>query len=100
MSLDDELVSIRQRTKTLLERLETEAQRIVAEEEQALRRAMALDGFTWCTLCNGTGAIERLDSGYMRRFGLLEWEGCPECGGEGEKRGKGYLPYTKGLSES
>jgi uncharacterized protein (TIGR02996 family) len=45
-----------------------------------------------CGTCQGTGAIERLDSGYMRRFGLRQWNGCKACGGEGERRGTGTLP--------
>lgn len=48
-----------------------------------------------CRLCDGTGAVERMDSGYMRRFGLREWDGCKACGGEADRRGRGYVARTE-----
>lgn len=43
-----------------------------------------------CPRCRGYGAIERLDSGHMRRFGLREWNGCQACGGSREVKGIGF----------
>lgn len=44
-----------------------------------------------CGKCNGYGKIERLDSGYMKRFGMREWDGCSDCGGDHEKSGRGFV---------
>lgn len=46
---------------------------------------------TRCPKCDGYGKIERLDSGYMRQFGLREWNGCTNCGGDINKEGKGFI---------
>lgn len=50
-----------------------------------------LQGVTVCPKCQGIGREMRLDAGYMRRFGLREWDGCPECGGDRDIEGRGFL---------
>ncbi len=49
---------------------------------------------TPCDHCDGHGAVERLDTGYMLRFGLRPWNGCRACGGQGEVRGSGIARAT------
>src|SRR4051812_9578316 len=48
-------------------------------------------GYILCRDCDGTGAIERLDSGYMRKFRLREWDGCINCNGSKDIKGYGFV---------
>jgi len=90
--LEKQMEKIRSECQELIHALEVKAQLTAEEAEKKLREAVARAGFHWCGNCNGTGAIERLDAGYMRRFGMREWNGCESCGGDGhEKRGKGFV---------
>lgn len=65
---------------------------LVEECERRIKKAIEESGRKLCPTCHGHGAIQRLDAGYMRRFGLREWNGCPDCGGDGhEVKGKGFV---------
>lgn len=90
-ALDNELRQIREAAEARLMALQARADEIVQTCQLNLRAAVLAAGFKWCKKCDGTGAIERLDSGYMKKFGLRPWNGCKACGGGGETKGKGYL---------
>lgn len=49
-----------------------------------------------CPRCEGFGRLERMDSGYMKKFGLREWDGCKYCGStKPEESGRGYILKTE-----
>lgn len=91
----------------LKDRLTADVEAVIRELENSLRKVSHMiiskldyhvdrifkdNGKTRCLRCQGTGAVERLDSGYMRKFGLREWDGCESCGGDGnEVKGKGFI---------
>lgn len=86
-----------ERLRSNLEDFITKRQDEIEEQLAAHRKkidALYLEeGVYRCPQCNGHGATQRLDSGYMKKFGLREWDGCGRCGGDGnEIKGKGYLP--------
>lgn len=59
--------------------------------ETKLQEILTSTGRVKCKECDGAGAIERLDSCYMHRFGLRTWDGCKACGGSNDKRGFGFI---------
>lgn len=75
-----------------LQALQEKANAVLARMEEEIDSIFSRNGVTRCPKCAGTGALERLDAGYMKKFGLQEWDGCKNCGGDGkEQRGRGYL---------
>lgn len=82
---------MREETAEKLTHLQKQANQLIKNLEARLKSMVSARGFQWCTDCDGTGAIERLDSGYMKRFGLPEWDGCSACGGTTNERGYGYV---------
>ncbi len=82
----------REAVEALQKRLSQEAEQLLSQAETKADEMLAAAGRIRCVVCSGHGAVERMDSGYMRRFGLREWNGCQNCGGDGnEKRGKGFV---------
>ena len=76
----------------LQNRLQKEADDLTTMAESSIDELLASEGKMRCGRCGGHGAVERLDSGYMRRFDLREWNGCESCGGDGhEKKGCGFI---------
>jgi hypothetical protein len=68
--------------------LKSRVERYRAEVKAAIEAV----GKVVCSKCAGLGMRERIDSGYMRRFGLRDWDGCDACGGNGnDRRGRGWL---------
>lgn len=92
MSLDTILKGLRDAADREIEDLNRKAEKVIADLRVYEDTHLKAHGMKRCPDCDGTGAIQRLDAGYMRRFGLREWNGCEKCGGLIEKRGKGYLP--------
>lgn len=97
---DDEVVAaladLRQSAALELEFLEDRGRRVLEELSASIDRILSASGRYRCMTCNGTGAIERPDASYMRRFGLRDWNGCLACGGDGgENRGRGFLNDEK-----
>jgi hypothetical protein len=90
-ALKKQLEAITLAGKEKIELLEDQAQQAAINTEEELRAAVHKAGYTWCGNCNGTGALERLDAGYMKRFGLQPWDGCTCCGGNKENRGRGFV---------
>lgn len=92
MNIDDRLKDARLRAEKILQGLQMQAEETVAALGFEIDSILSHHGKNRCPKCAGTGAVERLDSGYMRRFGLREWNGCVNCGGDGnERRGRGYV---------
>jgi hypothetical protein len=91
-SLDSQIAEIRTTVEDALTQMREIAQNVVTKGEEGIDRLLADHGKARCVACNGTGAVERLDSGYRRWFGFTMWEGCKACGGDGaDVRGKGYV---------
>lgn len=75
-----------------LQKLQEQADLVLENLRAGEEALFARYGKKRCPKCNGTGAIQRLDAGYMRRFGLREWNGCSNCGStDQEERGRGYV---------
>lgn len=91
LDLDKKLIQIKKVTEGKLQQLQIEANDLVVEMDNNLRELVRQSGFIWCEKCDGIGKIGRFDAGYMKRFGLPEWDGCPKCGGDGwGNKGRGY----------
>jgi DnaJ-class molecular chaperone len=86
------LETMRAEAKKRLAALRLDAEGVVNTHHREVDVFLRTQERRRCLRCDGTGGVERMDSGYMRRFGLREWDGCPDCGGDGEKKGKGFLP--------
>ena len=90
--LDEVLAGIRRKRDEDIAALQSECERLIEIAEQRIREAIRFHGKKPCPKCKCKGVIQRLDSGHMWRFGLHEWIGCENCGGdEGETRGCGYV---------
>lgn len=59
--------------------------------KEMIHRIIKESGRTVCPKCDGCGAIRRLDGSIMRKFGLRDWNGCANCGGDRETPGKGFI---------
>lgn len=90
--LDEKIEELQRATESRLDSLRRQAEDVVRGHRTLFDEILRSHGFSRCQKCDGTGAVERLDSGYMRRFGLREWDGCATCGSNSrEERGRGYL---------
>jgi hypothetical protein len=93
---DDDLAAkmadIRDRAEHDIDAIREMATSIREAEDRDVAMVISEAGRDVCPACRGFGAVERMDSGYMRRFGLREWDGCTRCGGNGgEIRGRGFV---------
>lgn len=92
MGIDKELQRLLRRADKKLDSLRLESQKVVEQYEKDFDAILAKYGKTRCPMCSGTGAVARLDAGYMKRFGLREWNGCAVCGSANEEeKGRGYI---------
>jgi DnaJ-class molecular chaperone len=73
-----------------LSALQEQATKAIVDSEKEIDGILANHGAVRCERCEGTGARERLDGSFMRRFGMRDWDGCEYCGGESETRGRGF----------
>jgi hypothetical protein len=71
--------------------LQRQADALLENTRESAVRLIVVSGWQVCPGCCGYGARERLDAGFMRRFGLREWHGCAACGGSREVRGRGFV---------
>lgn len=86
------LEKIRDKADAGIELLRRKSVEIVDKMQKEIDETIKINGKHKCLSCDGTGAVERLNSGYMRKFGLREWNGCLNCGGNGnDKRGFGFI---------
>jgi hypothetical protein len=92
VSITSEIKSARDTAERCIRALQRQAEKVLAELDDDIDAILSRHGKKRCPKCDATGAVERLDSGHMRKFGLREWNGCDKCGGDGkEKRGRGYV---------
>ena len=97
---DDELLSeldsIRRTAEARLDGLRKRSVEVVDELYEDLIHSIKSAGRIPCDVCGTTGKVARLDAGVMRKFGMREWNGCKNCGGDGnEVSGRGFLEKTE-----
>jgi hypothetical protein len=100
-SLERQISRIRAESKKKVAALQEKVDRLVQENQEVLeasldqiKSAIRRAGRKPCPDCGMTGALGRIDAGYMKRFGLPEWDGCITCGGEigyPGKKGRGFI---------
>lgn len=82
---------IRGQWKAKVEELRRLADKAVADCEAEVQATIRAAGRMPCDRCEATGAVERLDSATMLKFGLRPWDGCGKCDGGGVARGYGFI---------
>lgn len=94
MTLEEQIIKVRENgeknVSDAYSHLEETILTIKQETLKEINRLCLSENREMCQYCQGQGAVLRMDAGYMRKFGLRDWDGCPRCGGDGEKRGRGY----------
>jgi hypothetical protein len=92
MYLNEELALLELQLEYKKKELTEEMERSYYEYEDKRDKLFQSSGVIRCPKCQGFGKLERLDSGYMRKFGLREWDGCKTCGStKPEEVGRGYI---------
>jgi hypothetical protein len=92
MGIERELAIEREDFERLRVSLQGQAEKLFEAHRRRHDSILARHGRRRCPDCAGTGAIEKMDAGYMRRFGLREWNGCERCGStRRDQRGCGHV---------
>jgi hypothetical protein len=96
MTLEEKLKDAEQYFEKEKQRLIQEMENTYKDYEDQRDGIFLINDVIRCPKCDGFGKLERMDSGYMRKFGLREWDGCKTCGStKPEEAGRGYIPKEK-----
>lgn len=91
LAIDDARREAQDALESVSRQFEDHVERIRERRDARIRELVIAAGKLICPDCRGHGEVQRLDAGYMRRFGLREWDGCNRCGGYLDRRGCGFV---------